>query len=139
MKYYKLFLCLVLAGIILTGLFLFPKASAHADTPVIEVSEGIWVVVEQPLTIPQRIARYSALYGVSYQKLYGTLSCESRLSPSAIGDQGRSYGIAQIFLPAHPSISKEEALDPDFAIRFAAKEFADGNASSWTCYKLLYM
>lgn len=95
-------------------------------------------VVSKPFSIPELITHYSALYGVSRTELYGTLKCESGLSPSAVGDSGASYGIAQINLPSHPNITKEQALDPKFAVRFAAKEFAAGNQSAWTCWKLLY-
>lgn len=135
MKYYKLFLCLALIGIFLFGLF--PYVTAHADTPAVEVSEGTWVVVDQPLTIPQLIARYSALYGVSYEKLYGTLKCESKFNPRAVSPT-QDYGIAQIHLASWPSITKEEAFDPEFGISFSAKQFSLGNASAWTCYRLLY-
>jgi hypothetical protein len=64
--------------------------------------------------------------------------CESNLDSSMVGDNGQSYGIAQIHLPSHPNITKEQALDKQFAIEFTAKQFAKGNAKLWTCYRKLY-
>jgi hypothetical protein len=80
----------------------------------------------------------SKIYDVSYDELYGTLNCESGLDPSIVGDHGTSYGIAQIHLPAHPDITKSEALDPQFSVNFAAHEFSKGRQAEWSCYKLLY-
>jgi hypothetical protein len=67
-----------------------------------------------------------------------TLKCESKLNPAAVGDYGTSFGVAQIHLPAHPDITRAEALDPFFSINYAAREFAGGNASMWSCYRKLY-
>lgn len=92
----------------------------------------------KPLTVPELITHYSGVYGVSREKLYATLKCESNLYPGAIGDGGTSYGVAQIHLPAHPSITKAQALDPDFAVRFAAKQFSLGHQAMWSCYTILF-
>lgn len=106
--------------------------------PVVLAAEPPLPLPPKPLTIPQLITHYAALYEVSETQLYKTLKCESGLYKDAVGDYGASYGIAQIHLPSHPNISKAQALDPDFAIRFAAKEFAAGNQSAWTCFRILF-
>lgn len=67
--------------------------------------------------------------------LYETLNCESGFNPDAVGLLGEQ-GIAQIYLKYHPDITKAEARDPNFGIRFAAKSFKDGNAAWWSCYKI---
>jgi soluble lytic murein transglycosylase-like protein len=84
------------------------------------------------------VLSYAIKYGVKGDELLNTLKCESGLNPKAVGDHGTSYGIAQIHLPAHKDISKAQALDPFFAIDFAAKQFSLGNAGIWTCHHLLY-
>lgn len=48
-----------------------------------------------------------------------------------------SWGLAQIHLPSHPHITREDATDPMFAINFMAREFAAGNQWKWACWKLL--
>jgi len=67
------------------------------------------------------------------------IRCESEFNPNAVGDNGTSYGLAQIHLPAHPSVSKEEALDPKFAVGWMVQAFKEGKGSMWTCYRKLYM
>lgn len=45
-----------------------------------------------------------------------------------------SWGIVQIYLPAHPTVSRQEALDPYFAVEFMAEKFSKG-WTKWSCYK----
>lgn len=92
----------------------------------------------RPSTVPELITEYAGLYNLNEVVLRNTLYCESKLNPKAIGDHGASYGVAQIHLPSHPNISAEEALDPDFAIRWTAQQFSKGNQGMWSCYRLLY-
>lgn len=54
-----------------------------------------------------------------------------------VGDREQSYGLAQIHLPAHPHITKEQAIDPEFAVEFLAKNLANGKAGMWTCARQL--
>lgn len=54
-----------------------------------------------------------------------------------VGDREQSFGLVQIHLPAHPNITKEQAINPEFAIEFLAKNLKAGRASMWTCAKTL--
>lgn len=90
----------------------------------------------------------AAREGVKGVRLYHTLYCESGLQPNIqssvpdpSGPNGRedSWGIAQIHLPSHPEVSRENALDPIWAIDWAAYQFSQGNARWWTCWRLLYL
>lgn len=76
-------------------------------------------------------------YQVSPKLMKKVINCESRYKPNAVGDGGYSFGLSQIYLPAHPNVTKEEALDPKFAIEFMAEKFSQGKARLWTCYKLV--
>jgi hypothetical protein len=64
---------------------------------------------------------------------------QSRI-PDPNGPNGRedSWGYVQINLPWNPNISKEQALDPEFSIRFLAQRLSEGYGSRWTCYRDLY-
>lgn len=93
--------------------------------------------VEIPQTIDGKLHYFATLYNVSYQDMYKVAKCESSLSPVAVGDKNSSFGISQIHLPSHPEISKEQAINPDFAVEFMAKEFAKGNQKIWTCAKIM--
>jgi hypothetical protein len=65
------------------------------------------------------------------------IKCESGHNPNAVGDHGYSFGLVQIYLPAHPDISKEQALDPEFALDFLASHLANRQGYFWTCWRNL--
>ena len=53
------------------------------------------------------------------------------------GEREKSFGLVQIHLPAHPEVTYEQAVDPEFAIEFLAKGIKNGEIGKWTCAKLL--
>lgn len=61
-------------------------------------------------------------------------NCESGINPRAVGDSGRSYGIWQIHLPAHPTITREQAMDPLWSTRWAMDHMSAGRWKMWTCH-----
>lgn len=75
-------------------------------------------------------------HGTSSASMKKTMKCESSYNPNAVGDGGTSHGLSQIHLPAHKTVSLDEARDPKFAIEFMAENFGKGNAPIWTCYRL---
>lgn len=103
------------------------------------------VEVPQPPTIDQLVDAAIARHpSVSREQLYGTLYAESHFENvqsdviAADGAREESYGVCQINLPSHPEVSKDEAMDPAFCIEWTAAQFAAGNASMWTEWRLLY-
>lgn len=50
-----------------------------------------------------------------------------------IGDREDSWGPAQIHLPDHPHITREQASDPHFALDFMAKAHSEGQGGKWSC------
>lgn len=80
----------------------------------------------------------SQAYNVNLELMEGIIKCESSFNPGAIGDYGHSFGLVQIFLPAHPDISKEEALNPFFSAFYLAQQISLGHASMWSCYNLMH-
>lgn len=63
--------------------------------------------------------------------------CESGLRTNALGDSGRSRGVWQIFAPAHPTITDDQAYDLDWSTRWALQRMKDGYWSLWTCNRLI--
>lgn len=60
---------------------------------------------------------------------------ESGGNPGAIGDQGTSYGLWQIHLPAHPGVSVGQATDPASAAKLAYSISSGGsNFGPWSTY-----
>jgi len=53
------------------------------------------------------------------------------------GDREQSYGLAQIHLPSHPEISYEEAINPDYAVKYIASQLSKGKGKQWSCYNLI--
>ena len=51
-----------------------------------------------------------------------------------VGDREQSFGLVQIHLPAHPTVTKEQAKNPYFAVEWLAQGIAEGKASMWSCY-----
>jgi len=60
--------------------------------------------------------------------------CESTLNPEAIGDNGNSYGLYQIFLRWHPDVTLDQAQDIDFATRWTANKIRHGQGDLWSCW-----
>lgn len=54
------------------------------------------------------------------------------------GTREPSFGIFQIDLEMHHDISVASATDPVWAANWAAEQWANGDASYWTCYRLIY-
>lgn len=100
--------------------------------------------------IEQEIKTASDKYGVSYEKMYNTIKCESGFDIDIQSyhtlSYGReqSFGIAQFHIPSRNRtadgtvITKEMALDPVIALDAMAYHFSQGNAKAWTCYRKLY-
>lgn len=132
-------------GLALVFCILIPKASAQAPHIVYSVSDmaleapkqAVEVVLESRSDIEAYARQKSGEAGVNADLVLKTIQCESQYNPEAVGDQGRSFGLAQIFLPAHPDVTKEQALDPKFAVDFMVNNFADGKGALWTCYRML--
>lgn len=55
-----------------------------------------------------------------------------------LGEQEKSFGLAMIHLPDHPSISHAQATDPEFALSWMVQEFEAGRQRQWTCWTSLY-
>ena len=75
---------------------------------------------------------------IEAKRFLAVAKCESSLRPRVIGDGGKSYGLWQIHSTSHPTVTKEQALDPVWATEWAAVKWKK-DPTIWTCYKLLYM
>lgn len=72
------------------------------------------------------ISKYAT--GTKAYEMKRTIYCESgyKIVQSNVVKNGvreDSWGLAQIHLPSHPTVSKEQTLDPDFAIKFMSDNF----------------
>lgn len=127
----------------------FAPSTLHYEAPPITLSEvqAEEVVVTNPVETLQDQARTIASeYGISFEKLSNLIYSESRWNPNAVSETG-DYGLVQINLENPPElekgqepITKEQALDPEFSLRFAVRAIKQGQDSAWTvcnCYSLV--
>lgn len=61
-------------------------------------------------------------YNVPLNLLYGIVQHESGWNYQIAGDNGQSWGLAQIHLPSWPAISKSMATNPVFALNWTAQK-----------------
>jgi len=77
-------------------------------------------------------------HNVSYEVMDTVVECESRWNPDAIGDNGNSYGLVQIFMPIwKDEITIEQATEPYFSLHFLGDKLSKGEGRLWTCYRKL--
>ena len=98
-----------------------------------------------PERIDQEIENQAQKYGVSAEVMRRVIKCESTGSTTIQsyhrrpdGSREQSFGLSQIHLPDWPDVTREEAIDPQFAITFMAERFSEGREELWSCYNKLY-
>jgi hypothetical protein len=85
------------------------------------------------------IALEATIIGVNPQMAIRVAEAESNLTTDRIGDHNTSYGLYQIHLPAHPSVSEEDAVNPVFNTEWSLNEMKkDGGCQIWsTCTEVM--
>lgn len=106
-------------------------ATASAPVPIAKPLPAV------PVTIQDKIEHYASKYNVSAEVMNNVINCESGYNPNAVGDNGNSFGLSQIYLPAHPYVTQSQAIDIDFSLEFMAKNIKS-NPRMWTCYRMIY-
>ncbi len=99
-------------------------------------SFGVPQAQASELTLPDRATLIANEYGISTTTLANLVWSESRWDPNATSTTG-DYGLVQINLASHPSITKDQALDPIFALDYAAQSIASSTQDQFTscnCY-----
>lgn len=146
---------------ILTALFLATPVKSQAPSPIETHYEPIVpvepVALPKPLPVkayfPALVEKYAKEYGVSEALISELITLESGGTWNEslqsfcsytvdhpewgvkTGEREKSYGLAQIHLPSHPTITYEQATNGDFSIRFIAKAISEGRGSQWSCYR----
>lgn len=108
----------------------------HAD----EIPYSALELAPLPETIEQKADRIADEYEVPRETLRNLVYYESRWNPDAIGDHGCSFGLVQINLCVHKNVTKEQAFDPDFSLKYAAREISEGREYAWSvcsCFSLV--
>ncbi len=93
------------------------------------------VAVKVP-TLREFAAADARAYKLDVVAFLATIQCESQFRPYAVS-RTADFGIAQIHLAAHPEITKAEAFDPRWSLSWAAKQWSEGRASEWSCFRII--
>ena len=96
--------------------------------------------------LANRLLYWAEIYDVSFEEMDAVINCESGWDTKIQSQhkykgtdiQEKSFGLVQIHLPAHKTVTKKQAQDPDFAMEFMAKAFSQGNQDWWTCFNDIY-
>jgi len=115
----KFFLFLLISSVLFLFVLVLRVSAWDANNKESLRDYAIYLAVHENLNVGEFLA---------------TIECESSFNKDAIGDSGNSYGLAQIHLPSHPYITKEQALNPFFALNWMSNEWSKGNAKIWSCW-----
>jgi len=110
---------------------------AHADGPP---EPQKWT----PEAVELLIRHKAQEYGVDAEKAVSVAKCESHLNYDIQsyhirpdGTREDSWGVWQIHLPAHPTVTREMATDPIWATEWAMEHLSKGHWSMWSCSKIV--
>lgn len=128
-----------MAIVTLTLLLYSSRNNQTTELPEKEVVLTIVELKSDKQIITELVNKYAKEYNVSSYQMLRTIECESNFQnvQSAIVKNNvreDSWGIAQINLFWNPTITKAQALDFDFSVKYMASEFAKGNQSHWYGY-----
>ena len=126
------FYLLIIVGILFATIYpRFVVAKAVEETKNVEI-EIVQVGYSLGDQVPQEVIDRLVRKYASPKDVYGitrTIYCESHnwnVQSNIINSKGQrelSFGVAQIHLPSHPNITREQALDVEWSIRWMASNF----------------
>ena len=82
-------------------------------------------------TLQEMSDRIALEYKIPTTTLHNLVTGESQWNPRAVSSTG-DYGLVQLNLASFPGVTEEQAYDPEFSLRFAAKKISEGKEYLWT-------
>lgn len=67
------------------------------------------------------ISRAEIKYGIPKDMLFRLIKTESNFNPNAVNAKSGALGLGQFVLKWHPNVTREQALNAEFAIDYAGK------------------
>lgn len=93
----------------------------------------------KPPTPQQIAASIATKHGLNVDRFLKTIECESSWNIKAIGDNGTSFGLAQLHHPVRDwNTTIEQANTPEIALEIMATAWGKGEQSRWSCWRTLY-
>lgn len=82
---------------------------------------------------------YAVEYHLNVDEFLGTIACESHWDTYAVGDNGTSFGLAQLHNTLTDwGLAPAQAEEPMIALNTMALAWSRGEQGRWSCYKELY-
>lgn len=105
------------------------------DKPVIHKRNHIARVVKKvfPQAMKDLSDKYATKHGVDPEYMWRIVYCESGGRADAKNPTSSATGVVQILLSAHPDITRDQALDPDFSLDWMANHLSQGHDGMWVC------
>jgi hypothetical protein len=105
----------------------------------IETPKKVELASDREARVKMILYYYTDKYGISDQNklLTEVIRCESQFNRYAIGDNGHSRGLVQIYDDYHPDITHTQAFDEEFAVEFLVKNVSEGRGYLWSCWRNL--
>ncbi|HAS92268.1 MAG TPA: hypothetical protein DCS12_08565 [Clostridiales bacterium] len=99
-------------------------------------------IIPSELSVAGQIEYYSNLYGADSKIVSKVIQCESRGNITAIGDSGKSFGIAQFQKPTFINLSNKLGEELDYysshdQIKLLSWSMANGYGRLWTAYRAI--
>lgn len=120
---------------LLSIIFFLGTLVASADTGNQEAIREVRQELQEKIAL--YIIAVAAERGVDGSLAWKVANCESGFKHDAVGDQGKSWGVWQIHLPAHPTVTIEFATDPIKSTEWAMDNLEEGRWGMWSCYRLI--
>jgi len=106
-------------------LFTTPSPQEGVDVPAgAQLSPRIFATF-QGRTLLEWASVAAQRHNIPLSILYGVIDHESGWNHKAVGDNGNSRGLAQIFQPAWPGIHPNQAFNPIFALEWTAQKLRE--------------
>lgn len=106
------------------------------------IADPLEIVSPTVMTIQGQIDYYSLMYGVDKNLSSKVIQCESHYNINAVGDEGRSRGIAQFQEPSFNRLSRLMGEELDYnsshdQIKLMVWSIANGHGMEWTAYRAI--
>lgn len=118
-------------------LLLFCATSTYAQAPNIPLREK---------SVKEQVEFFSEIYGADSKVVNRVIECESGGSHKAVGDGGRSKGIAQIQGPTWKDLEQKFNLEYEEDLHYTSQfdqlklttySIANGEGRRWTAYRAI--
>lgn len=116
-----------------------PQAEAAIVMPLPETFKADVALSGPPDDLQAFATKVAKKHGLNVNHFLNVIQCESHWKPDAVGDNGTSFGLAQLHNPVTDwGITAEQAKDPEIALPIMAKAWQEGKERKWSCWRIYY-